>query len=192
MGRLLPPQGVLLADAGAPAAWLGHCAELEEGQNFRKAGSFGPMAGHVIAAIGVKTAHPERPVVVGCGDRSYAMSGFAVPTAVENDIPVIWVIFNDGASEPVGLRRPVTRGESALAEVRNPDFAARARACGANGHRVDTLGEFEAAFRAALASGRPTVIDARITRWAAPHYSPAPDGNIDGPVGTTEARPRDL
>ncbi|WP_437113658.1 hypothetical protein [Streptomyces roseoverticillatus] len=42
--------------------------ELEEGQNFRKAGSFGPMAGHVNGAIGLKAAHPDRTVVVGCGE----------------------------------------------------------------------------------------------------------------------------
>ncbi|MFI0450268.1 thiamine pyrophosphate-dependent enzyme [Actinomadura sp. 6N118] len=55
-----------------------------------------------------------------------------------------------------------------------PVLAAYARACGADGHRVETLEEFEDAFRTALASGRPTIIDASITRWAAPHYSPSP------------------
>jgi acetolactate synthase-1/2/3 large subunit len=53
---------------------------------------------------------------------------------------------------------------------------------------VDTLEDFEEAFRAALASGRPAVIDAKITRWAVPHYSPSPDGVIAGLVETIEAR----
>ena len=55
---------------------------------------------------------------------------------------------------------------------------------------MDTLGEFEDAFRAALVSGRPTVIDAKITRWAVPHYSPSPDGVIAGLVEALEARLR--
>jgi hypothetical protein len=46
----------------------------------------------------------------------------------------------------------------------------------------------EAAFAAALASGRPSLIDTRITRWAIPHYSPSPDGVIDGLVEMVEQR----
>ena len=79
-----------------------------------------------------------------------------------------------------------TYGETGL-EFQYPDFG-HARACGADGYRVDTLEEFEAAFATALASGRPSLIDARITRWAIPHYSPSPDGVIDGLVETMEQR----
>jgi acetolactate synthase I/II/III large subunit len=76
MGRMLPPGGVLLADAGAHVAWLGYYVELEEGQHFRKPGTFGPMAGHMNGALGLKVAHPDRTVVVGCGDGCYSLSGF--------------------------------------------------------------------------------------------------------------------
>ncbi|MFE2102899.1 thiamine pyrophosphate-dependent enzyme, partial [Streptomyces sp. NPDC059468] len=191
IGRMLPPQGVLLADAGAHLAWLGYYAELEEGQNFRKAGAFGPMAGHVNGAIGLKVAHPERTVVVGCGDGCYSLSGFELMTAVENSIPVIWVIFDDEEFKLIKMFQVATYGESALVEFRNPDFASYARACGADGHRVETLDEFEEAFRAALVSGRPTLIDAKITRWAVPHYSPSPGGVIPGLVEMLEDRFRD-
>ncbi|ROO86052.1 acetolactate synthase-1/2/3 large subunit [Actinocorallia herbida] len=190
IGRMLPDRAVLLADAGAHLAWLGYYVELEEGQNFRKAGSFGPMAGHVNGAIGLKVAHPDRTVVVGCGDGCYSLSGFELMTAVEHDIPVIWVIFNDGEFKLIKLYQIATYLETALVEFDNPDFAAYARACGADGHRVETLDEFEDAFGKALASGRPTVIDARITRWAVPHYSPSPEGVIPGLVETLENRLR--
>ncbi|MFG2985545.1 thiamine pyrophosphate-binding protein [Streptomyces sp. NPDC048258] len=191
IGRMLPPQAVLLADAGAHLAWLSYYVELEEGQNFRKAGSFGPMAGHVNGAIGLKVAHPERTVVVGCGDGCYSLSGFELMTAVENDIPVVWIIFDDQEFKLIKLFQLVTYGETGLVEFQNPDFAAYAQACGADGYRVETLEEFEKAFREALASGRPSVIDASITRWAVPHYSPSPDGVIAGLVETIEARLRD-
>jgi acetolactate synthase-1/2/3 large subunit len=59
---------------------------------------------------------------------------------------------------------------------------------GADGYRVDTLEQFEDAFRAALGSGRPSVIDAKITRWAVPHYSPSPHGVVAGLVEAIEAR----
>jgi acetolactate synthase-1/2/3 large subunit len=188
IGRMLPERGVVLADAGAHLAWLGYYVELEEGQNFRKAGSFGPMAGHVNGAIGLKVAHPERTVVVGCGDGCYSLSGFELMTAVEHEIPVIWIIFDDQEFKLIKLYQLSAYGETGLVEFQNPDFAAYARACGADGHRVETLEEFEEAFGKALTTGRPTVIDAHITRWAVPHYSPSPDGVIAGLVETIEAR----
>ena len=50
------------------------------------------------------------------------------------------------------------------------------------------LEEFERAYEAALASKRPSVIDAKITRLALPHYSPSPEGTIAGILELIEAR----
>jgi acetolactate synthase-1/2/3 large subunit len=180
IGKMLPDRGVILADAGAHLAWLGYYVELAEGQNFRKTGTYGPMAGHVNGAIGVKLAHPDRTVVVGCGDGCYSMSGFELMTAVQNRIPVIWVIFNDYEYKLIKIYQYATYGEAGLVEFENPDFAAYARICGADGYRVESLAEFEDAFARALASNRPTVIDAKITRWALPHYSSSPNGVAHG------------
>jgi acetolactate synthase I/II/III large subunit len=188
IGKMLPPNAILLGDAGAHSAWLAYYVELEEGQNFRKVGEFGPMAGNVNGAIGVKVAHPDRPVIVGCGDGSYSLSGFELMTAVEHDIPVIWVIFNDYEYKIIKLYQFTTYAETGLVEFQNPDFAGYARACGADGYRVENLEDFKQAFGAALRSGRPTVIDAKITRWAVPHYSSSPDGVIAGLVETVEQR----
>ncbi|MGW2089457.1 thiamine pyrophosphate-binding protein [Streptomyces sp. NPDC001880] len=190
IGRMLPEDAVLLADAGAHLAWLGYYVDLEQGQNFRKTGTFGPMSAHVNGAIGVKLAQPHRTVVVGCGDGCYSMAGFELMTAVENDVPVIWVIFNDDEYKLVKLYQLATYGESGLVEFQNPDFAMYAKACGADGYHVETLDEFEAAFRAALTSNRPTVIDVKITRWALPHYSTSPEGVVPGMWEALEDRLR--
>ena len=190
IGRMLPPDAVLLADAGAHLAWLGYYVQLADGQNFRKAGEFGPMAGHVNGALGLKVAHPERTVVVGCGDGCYLLAGFELMTAVQYQIPVIWIIFDDEEFKLIKLYQLETYHETGLVEFQNPDFAAYARACGADGYRTDTLTEFEDAFQRALGSGRPSVIDAKITRWAVPHYSASPDGIIRGLADAIEARLR--
>jgi acetolactate synthase I/II/III large subunit len=192
IGRMLPPDAVLLADAGAHLAWLGYYVELREGQNFRKAGEFGPMAGHVNGALGLKVAHPERTVVVGCGDGCYLLAGFELMTAVQYQIPVIWIIFDDEEFKLIKLYQIETYHETGLVEFQNPDFAAYARACGADGYRAETLHEFEDAFQAALDSGRPSVIDTKITRWAVPHYSPSPEGVIAGLAEALEARLRSV
>jgi len=181
----LPDNAIVLADAGTHAPWLGYYLRLTGGQHFRKPGSFGPMAGHVNGAIGVKYAHPERPVVVGCGDGCYLLSGFELMTAVEHEVPIVWIIFNDGEFKLIKMYQLSAYGESGLTEFTNPDWAAYAAACGATGHRVDTLGGFEAALDVALGTaarttGKPTIIDAHITRLALPHYSSTPHGVLPG------------
>lgn len=190
IGRMLPPGGIVLADAGAHLAWMGYYIELEDGQNFRKPGNFGPMAGHTNGAIGVKLAFPDRAVVVGCGDGCYNLSGFELMTAVEHQIPVTWIIFNDGEFKLIKANQLLSYGETGLVEFQNPDFAAYARACGASGFRVETIEEFEAAYAEALAGNRPAIIDAHITRWALPNYSSSPKGRIAGVVEMLEERLR--
>lgn len=190
IGKRLPRDAVLLADAGTHLAWLGYYVELEDGQNFRKCGAFGPMAAHTNAAIGTKLAEPDRTVVVGCGDGCYSMAGFEFMTALQNDVAVIWVIFNDGEYKLVKAYQLAEYFESALVEFQNPDFAAYANACGGDGYSVNSLEEFEEAFEAALASGRPTVIDAKISRWALPHYSTSPEGIIPAAIEQIEDRLR--
>ena len=190
VGRLLPERGIVLADAGAHLTWLGYYLELESGQHFRKAGEFGPMAGYTNGAIGLQVAHPERTIVVACGDGCYSLSGFELMTAVEHELPVIWIIFNDGEFKLIKIYQMTEYFESGLVDFRNPDFAAHARACGANGYGVSDEDEFEAAFKDALASGKPCVIDAKITRWAIPHFSTSPRGTIAGIIERIEERMR--
>jgi len=176
LSKLLPADGIVLADAGAHLAWLGYYLQLSRGQHYRKPGSFGPMAWAVNGALGTKCAHPDRTVVVGCGDGCYNLSGFELMTAVQYGIPVIWIIFDDGEFKLIKLFQLSAYHESGLVEFTNPDYVAYAKACGAQAFRVETLAEFEAAFKTALDSGKPTLIDAVITRFAIPHYSPNPDG----------------
>jgi len=190
VGRLLPERGIVLADAGAHLTWLGYYLELESGQHFRKAGEFGPMAGHTNGAIGLQVAHPDRTIVVGCGDGCYSLAGFELMTAVEHELPVIWIIFNDGEFKLIKIYQMTEYFESGLVDFRNPDFAAHARACGANGYSVSDEDEFEAAFKDALASGKPCVIDAKITRWAIPHFSTSPRRTIAGIIERIEERMR--
>jgi acetolactate synthase-1/2/3 large subunit len=118
------------------------------------------------------------------------MAGFELMTAVSNDLPVIWVIFNDAEFKLVKLYQLATYGKTGMVELAPPDFAAYARACGADGYSVDSIEDFREAYVAALASGRPTVIDAKITRWALPHYSSSPQGTLHGVWETLEERLR--
>ena len=188
ISKLLPDHSLVLTDAGSHAAWMSYYLELSGGQKFRKPGSFGPMASGVNGALGVKCAHPDRKVIVGCGDGSYLLAGFELLTAVQYDIPVIWIIFNNGEFQLIKLYQLSALHESGLVDFTNPDYVAYARACGAQGFRAENLDEFEQVFRAALASNKPTLIDVPITRLAIPHYSPSPAGIVGAVEEAIEKR----
>jgi acetolactate synthase-1/2/3 large subunit len=119
-------------------------------------------------------------VIVTCGDGGYNLAGFELMTAVQYDLPVIWIIFNDSEFKLIKIFQLSAYAEDGLCDFDNPDWAAYARACGAVGHNVDSLDDFSAALEAALASGKPTIINAHITRLALPHYSPSPHGVLAG------------
>jgi acetolactate synthase-1/2/3 large subunit len=170
ISKLLPDNSVVLADAGTHLAWMGHYLRLKQSQIFRKPGSFGPMAVHVHGAMGVKLAHPDRPVVVGCGDGCYLLSGFELLTAVQYDIPVVWVVFADGEFNIIKFYQMNAFHESALVSFNNPDYVGFAEACGAKGFRAETVEQFEDAFKRALALGKPALIEAVIDPDAVPPF----------------------
>ena len=166
---------------------VGISSSSVEGQNFRSPAR--SAIAHVNGAI-AEAGAPRTAPWSGCGDGCYSLSGFELMTAVEHNLPIVWVIFNDGEFKLIKLFQLQAFQETGLVEFQNPDFAAYARACRADGYTVETIEDFEKAYAAALASGRPSVIDAKITRLALPHYSPSPKGTIAGVLEMLEARLR--
>jgi len=159
ISRLSPENSIILGDAGGHMLWLHAYLTLDKGKNYQNPGSFGPMAANVNAAIGVKYANPDRPVIVACGDGDYQMAGFELMTAVENNVPVIWVIFNNSEFNIIKYFQLKTRKSEVFNTFLNPDFVKYAEACGTEGFKVTRIEDFEAAFTSAMNLGKPAVID---------------------------------
>lgn len=159
ISRLSPEKSIILGDAGGHMLWLHAYLTLDKGKNYQNPGSFGPMAANVNAAIGVKYANPDRPVIVACGDGDYQMAGFELMTAVENNVPVVWVIFNNSEFNIIKYFQLKTRNSEVFNTFLNPDFVKYAEACGTEGFKVTRIADFEAAFTSAMNLGKPAVID---------------------------------
>jgi acetolactate synthase-1/2/3 large subunit len=159
ISKLLPENSIVLGDAGAHMLWLNCYLNLAKNQRYQNPGSFGPMASHTNGAIGVKCANPDKYVVAGVGDGCYLMAGFELLTAVQYDIPVVWVIFNNGEFNVIKKFLINLYGEHAYMQFQNPDYVAYAKACNAQGYRVKKLEDFEGAFTKALASNKPALIE---------------------------------
>jgi acetolactate synthase-1/2/3 large subunit len=167
----LPENAIILGDAGSHMLWLNCYLKLTKNQRYQNPGSFGPMASHTNGTIGVKCAHPDKVVVSGSGDGCYLMAGFELLTAVENNIPVIWVIFNNGEFNVIKKLLINNFGDHAFMQFRNPDYVMYANACGAEGYRVEKLEDFEPAFQKALQSNKPTLIDVVVESEVYPPFS---------------------
>jgi acetolactate synthase-1/2/3 large subunit len=120
---------------------------------------FGPSA-----VLGVKTAQPQRAAVALIGDGAFGSNMSVVATAMEANIPAVWVVMDNSAFGTIAGLEKMHYGWSygclfeKDGEPYSVDYAAVARACGANGIRINAADELGPALRGALTSGIPTVI----------------------------------
>src|SRR6516164_9817099 len=154
--RGLPEDAIVTCDAGENRIMMTHFYQTKRHEGFLQAAGSGPMGFGIPAALGAKLVHPDRPVVAVCGDGGFAMTMNGLMTAIEHDIPIITVVFNNKA---LGW---VLHGSGPFAaEFRDFDHAAIARAMGCRGTRVEDPAALAPALREALAARAPCVIDVR-------------------------------
>jgi acetolactate synthase I/II/III large subunit len=156
MIRNLPADAIVTADAGENRIMMTHWYQTKQAEGFLQAAGSGPMGFGIPAALGAKLVHPGRPVVAVVGDGGFAMTMNGLMTAIEQDIPIVVVVFNNNA---LGW---VYHGSGAFAaEFKDFDHAAIARAMGCHGVRVEDPAALGPALREAVASHAPTVLDVR-------------------------------
>ena len=163
----LPSDGILLSDVGAHHNWI--VQEWQPGGpgTLLQSWGFAAMGFGVAGALGARLAAPERAVVAVVGDGGFLMLPSAVATAVQYDLPAVWVVWNNGGFISIrdqqrayfGAEIATSFSYAASGQPYRCDFAAMAKAMGADGARAETPGDLGAALKTALDSGRPTVID---------------------------------
>ncbi|MHB8791704.1 MAG: thiamine pyrophosphate-binding protein [Desulfobulbaceae bacterium] len=167
-----PEETIFFADMGNIMAWATRYMTFEVPYCFYMAMGFGSMGYAVAAPVGAKLARPDRPVVAMVGDGSFQMNGFEVATAVNYNIPVVWVVFNNSMLGMVYHGRRLFKNripDGLTPHFQQVDFAKVAEGLGARGIRVEKPGEITPEFMAEiLREGRPTVIDVLIDKEAVP------------------------
>lgn len=166
----LPENAIVMGDAGSHMLWANCYLKLSGNRRYQNPGSFGPMASHTNGCIGVKCANPDKAVIACVGDGCYQMAGFELMTAVQYDIPVIWVVFDNNEFNIIKKFLLNMYNDEAFMSFENPDFVKYAEACGAKGYRVERLDEFVPVFREALSLGKPCIIDVLVDSEAYPPF----------------------
>ncbi|MEU4222951.1 thiamine pyrophosphate-binding protein [Nonomuraea sp. NPDC026600] len=162
----VPPDTILVTDVGWNKNGVAQCYELPPEGRFITPGGASTMGFGPAAAVGAQLAAPGRTVVALIGDGGMGAQLPAVPLAVELGAPVIFVVMNNRSHGTISDLQSAHFGRSHGCDFTDPsgrpyspDFAALARACGADGHTVTAPEDLRTALRKAVADRRPAVID---------------------------------
>ena len=162
LDRRLPDDAILTNGAGNYSTWL---HRLYRYRSFRTqlAPYAGAMGYGVPAAVAAKALHPRRVVVSWNGDGCFLMNGQELATAVQYGLAVVFVVVDNGMYGTIRMHQerayPGRVHGSALV---NPDFAALARAYGAQGETVTRTAEFAPAFERAQSAGKPALLHLKV------------------------------
>jgi len=169
--QVVPEDTILVPDSGSHHNWFMQFWECRTPQSMLNTWGYSAMGFGVSGVLGAKLAAPNRPCVAVVGDGGFTMTPHVLCTAVEYDIPAIWVVWNNyawgairdlqhGAFGGREIGTSFTRGSNG--EPYNPDFAALARAHGVHGVKVSKSDDFRDALAAAIASNKPCLIDLEV------------------------------
>ena len=162
----VPPDTIITTEVGQHQMWTALFYHFEKPRTFLTSGGLGTMGFGTGAAIGAQFANPDKTVVHFAGDGSFRMNCNELATISHYGLPIIIVVFNNGALGNVRQWQTLfyEKRYSATTLDFAPDFVKLADAYGVAGVRVTSEAEFKKAFDAALASGKPAVIDAAIDK----------------------------
>jgi acetolactate synthase I/II/III large subunit len=166
-----PENAIIMGDAGSHMLWLSEYMNLDKNQRYQNPGSFGPMASHTNGCIGVKCANPDKVVISGSGDGCYLMAGFELLTAVQNNIPVVWIIFNNGEFNVIKSFLLKMFDDYAYMDFLNPDYVKYAQSCGAKGFRVEKIDDLRPTIKKAIEMNEPVLIDVVIDNNVFPNMN---------------------
>ena len=162
----LPADAVLVTDVGWNKNGVAQCYELPAEGRFITPGGASTMGFGPAAAVGIAIHDPERTVVALVGDGGMSAQWPALPMAVEQELPVIFVVMNNRAHGTIADLETASFGSGYGCEFRDadgrpysPDFAALARACGADGYLIAAPDDLRTALGLALRRRHPTVLD---------------------------------
>jgi acetolactate synthase I/II/III large subunit len=161
--EVLPRDGIVtdeMCQVGY-ASWYGF--PVYQPRTFISSGYQGNLGSGFPTALGVKAAHPDRPVVAITGDGGFMFASQELATAVQYRLGVVVVVFNNNAFGNV-LRDQIQQfaGRDIGSRLTNPDFVRFAESFDVGAERVTTPQEFKRALERALADGGPRLIEVSI------------------------------
>jgi acetolactate synthase I/II/III large subunit len=169
LNRKLPEDVVVYVDAGNSFAWSTHLLLRPRPSTYRVAMGLSTMCWALGAVVGAAVASSRRTICI-VGDGSMLMSGLELTVAVQEQLPITYLVLNDSSLGMVRHGQQMSGAEPIAFELGHVEFNRIAEACGARAFRVHDARQLELVPDACLAddAGGPTLIEAMIDRDAVP------------------------
>ena len=186
---VLPPDAILACDVGVNHNWYMQFWKARRPQTMLNSWGFSGMGFGAAGVLGAKLAAPDKPCVAIAGDGCFSMVPHVLCTAVEYDIPVVWVIWNNFGWVSIrdiqlgmfGGRELGTMFHSGANNTPyNPDFAGWAKASGVDAMTMTKSEDFKGALEHAVKSNKPFLLDVHVDAEVRPpatgtwHLPPTP------------------
>lgn len=159
---VLPRETIATCDAGASRLLVVQKWESYGPREFLGSNGLGSMGFALPGAMAAKMAHPDRPCVAFVGDGGFLMSVADLQTSVNENLPIICVVFDDEEIGLIRVKQQLKQIPSYGVGIGGMHWDKLAQGFGADGVVVDNERDLQGALTAALKSGRTTVIGAKI------------------------------
>jgi acetolactate synthase-1/2/3 large subunit len=175
----LPDDGYFVEEICQAGFTARMCFEVYEPRHYVTCGYQETLGFGFNTALGVKVAHPDKAVVSICGDGGFMFGIQELATAVQYNINLVTVVFNNQSYGNVRRDQNTNyQGRLLGSELNNPDFVSLAESFGALGLRADNAEQLQLALRQGFAAGRPVIIEVPMARGSEkspwPLLHPAP------------------
>ena len=161
LGKLVTDDTIIATEVGQNQMWAAHFLRMRHPRQFITSGGMGTMGFGFPASLGAKIAYRDKPVIDIAGDGSIQMVFHEFATAVQEDLPVMVCVMDNGWLGMVKQWQKLfwDRRYSGTNLRANPDFVKLVKAFGAEGVRVERPSELREAFENGLRSELPFLVD---------------------------------
>ncbi len=167
LSRVVPENALFATDVGVHHNWVVQLWKARRPRHLLQSWGFASMGFATCGILGAKLAQPESPAIAVAGDGSFLMTPHVLATAVEYNIPAVWVIWNnfgycsirDMQLGMFGQELATSFEKHQTKELYNPDFAMLARAFGVDAARVAQPKDLEGVLETAIKANKPYLVE---------------------------------
>jgi thiamine pyrophosphate-dependent acetolactate synthase large subunit-like protein len=161
--RALPPETIVTLDAGAAPAYGYDRLHFARPRTFLTPLDLGGLGFAFPAALGAKLGRPDAPVLAIHGDGGFLMNAQEIETAVRHHINAVTLVMNNNCwGSEKAYQKHFYGGRYIGCDIGNPRYDEFARLFGAAGYYVDHPDQVGDALKAALACGKPAIVEVPI------------------------------
>ena len=181
---------IISTEVGQHQMWSAQFYKYKSPRQFLSSGGLGTMGYGLGAALGAKSAFPDKTVINIAGDGGFRMNMNELATASRNNIPVVEVIINNSVLGMVRQWQTLFYGKRYSHTVLDDgvDFVKLAEALGCVGFKAETPEEFSEVLKTALSLNKPVVIDCRIGKDENVYPMVAPGESISKAFDASDLR----